>query len=112
MWKSVLEWIGYLFRHKETTEKNTAELKELRDSFDDMIEVMRQQGSEIVRTRENEAHEREKLALRLELLLSRQNRLPPGGSLESDREELLRLVDELRREIAELRAAQEPRKLE
>ena len=112
MWKSILDWIGYLFRHKETTEKSAAELKEQKRELHSLSDGMTQIAFEVVRLRENEAHEREKLALRLELLLANQNRLPPGTAPGTEREEFLRLIEELRREIAELRAAQEPRKLE
>ena len=50
----------------EQSRRNTEEIKELRKRIEDLTLVVERLAFEIQRTRENEAHEREKLVLRLE----------------------------------------------
>ncbi len=50
----------------EQLRRNTDEIKELRRRVEDLTLLNERLAFEIQRTRENEAHEREKLALRLE----------------------------------------------
>ena len=58
-----------------------AEIKELRQELKDLIAVVQRLAYEIHRASENEAHEREKLVLRLENeLLKFERRLPSGKS--------------------------------
>jgi hypothetical protein len=67
--------------------------------------VVQRLAFELERQRDNEVHEREKLALRVENILLRSERgLPPGeprGAVST--EELLKLVESLKQENAELR---------
>lgn len=59
---------------------------------------------EVIRLRENEAHEREKMALRLENLLLHERGSRPAAAIGSaDTEELRRELEELKRENEELR---------
>lgn len=107
----MIEWIGYLFKHKETTEQNTAELKEQKHEVRSLTSGMERLAFEVARTRENEAHEREKLALRLELLLSQRGTAPAISQQEAERSEFLRRIEELEQELATLRGQQETKKL-
>lgn len=50
----------------EQSRRNAEEIKELRKRMEDLTLVVERLAFEIQRTRENEAHEREKLVLRLE----------------------------------------------
>ncbi len=50
----------------EQSRRNTEEIKELRKRVEDLTLLNERLAFEIQRTRENEAHEREKLVLRLE----------------------------------------------
>lgn len=50
----------------EQLKRNTDEIKELRKRVEDLTLLNERLAFEIQRTRENEAHEREKLVLRLE----------------------------------------------
>ena len=66
LWQRLLEWAKYLLRHKEQTENNTADIKDQREASDEMTAVIQRLAYELERLRENEVHERENLALRLE----------------------------------------------
>ena len=62
----------------EETQRNSTAIRELRQEVDEMGRVLDRVLYELQRQRENEAHEREKLALRLENELLRfERRLPP-----------------------------------
>ena len=50
----------------EQARRNTEEIKELRKRMEDLTLAVERLAFEIQRTRENEAHEREKLVLRLD----------------------------------------------
>ena len=50
----------------EQSRRNTEEVKELRKRIEDLTIIVERLAFEIQRTRENEAHEREKLVPRLE----------------------------------------------
>jgi cell division protein FtsB len=104
LWQRLLDWTRYLFKHKEQTEKNTADIKDQQQALDELTDVVQRLTFELARLRDNEAHEREKLALRLENILLRERSLPPGTArAETNIDELLRLTEELKRENEELR---------
>ena len=78
MWKQVLQVAARFWKVAEETQRNSTEIRELRQELNDMGKVLDQVLHELQRQRENEAHEREKLALRLENELLRfERRLPP-----------------------------------
>jgi predicted nucleic acid-binding Zn-ribbon protein len=81
VWREFYEYARRLFTLKDQTDKNTEEIKELRQELKQLSEVVREVVYEIRRMKDNEAHEREKLALRLENMLLRSERgLPPPDS--------------------------------
>ena len=69
-----------------------------------MTAVLQHLAYELERQRENEVHEREKLALRLENILLRERGLPPGNQrIEQNVEELPKRLEALEQENAALR---------
>src|SRR5579871_1920722 len=105
MWQKILDWAKYFLKHKEQTEKNTADIKEQERTIRDLTAAVQRLAFELERQRENEVHEREKLALRLENILLRSERsLPPGEQKDTvNAEELLHLIATLKLENEELR---------
>src|SRR5437763_319846 len=80
MWSKLLDYLRHLLLHKEQTEKNTSDLKQVKHDVEELTSVMQRFGLELAHLQVNEAHEREKLALRLENALLRYERsLPSGG---------------------------------
>src|SRR5579871_164330 len=105
MWQKILEWAKYFLKHKEQTEKNSADIKEQERTIKDLTAVVQRLAYELERQRENEIHEREKLTLRLENILLRSERgLPPGKPKnEVSNDELLHVIEELKLENKKLR---------
>jgi hypothetical protein len=80
MLRQLYDYARRLLLLKEQTEKNTADIKEIRQELKDLTAAVQRLAYEVQRTRENEAHEREKMVLRLENTLLRFGRgLPPGS---------------------------------
>ena len=81
MFKQLYDLVKQLLLLARETQQNKAEIKELRQELKDLTAVVQRLAYEIHRTSENEAHEREKLVLRLENeLLKFGRRLPSGKS--------------------------------
>ena len=79
MWKQVLQVAARFWKVAEETQRNSTEIRELRQELNDMGKVLDRVLYELQRQKENETHEREKLALRLENELLRfERRLPPA----------------------------------
>jgi hypothetical protein len=81
--KEMITWVLRFGRHllalKEQVAKNTAEINEIRNDLHDLTEAVRALTYSFQRNQENDAHEREKLQLRLENLLLRYvPQLPPS----------------------------------
>jgi predicted nucleic acid-binding Zn-ribbon protein len=83
MWKQIYEALKQLLLLTQQTERNRAEIKELRQELDDLTSAVERLAYEVRRSGENETHEREKLVLRLEnKLLKFERRL--HGKAEAD----------------------------
>ena len=83
MLKSLLEIMKQLLGLAKDTQDNKDALKALNGRLDTTTETLQRVIFELQRLRENEAHEREKMSLRLENTLLRADRaLPPGNSNE------------------------------
>ncbi len=81
MFKQLYDLVKQLLLLARETQQNKAEIKELRQELKDLTAIVQRLAYEIHRTSENEAHEREKLVLRLENdLLKFERRLPSGKS--------------------------------
>ena len=104
MWQKVLDWARYFLKHKEQTETNSADIKEQERTISDLTKAFQHLAFEQQRQRENEMHEREKMALRLENILLRSERgLPPGvPQNQATTEELIQLIEALRQELEAL----------
>lgn len=66
MWKQIYEALKQLLLLTQQTERNRSEIKELRQELQELTSVIERLAYEVRRSRENEEHEREKMALRLE----------------------------------------------
>ena len=105
MWRNIYDYARRIFKLSEQTEKHTAELKEQQHTLHDLATIVQRLVYEQVRQRENEIHEREKLALRLENILLRSERGLPPSDLKNQvsTEELLKMIQSLHQEVEELR---------
>lgn len=79
MWKQIYESLKQLVLLSEQTRENRREIKALRQELRDLTAVVERLAHEMRRARENQAHEREKLELRLENALLRFERRLGGG---------------------------------
>ena len=74
MWKQLFDLAKKLAYLAQDTQKNKADIKTLQNQIEELTETVRQMAYDNRRDRENEAHEREKLLLRLEVVLLRSER--------------------------------------
>lgn len=81
MWKRLAELARLLFTFGEELQRNRADIKELQREVRDLTTAVQRLAYELQRSRENEAHEREKLTLRLENeMLKFERRLPQAAT--------------------------------
>ena len=79
MWEKIYNFGRLLFNLGEDLKENRANSERLEQEVRDLTLVVRQLAFELQRTRENQAHELEKIELRLKLeLLQSGKQLPPG----------------------------------
>ncbi len=79
MWEKIWDLITKVITLGKQTDKNTEEIKELQREVRELHSWLERLAYEIHKTREEDRHEREKLALRLENeLLKFERRLPSG----------------------------------
>lgn len=71
------EYAKQVFSLTTQTRKNTEDIQRLQERIEDLTDAVKTLAFEIQRSRENEAHEREKMALRLENYLLRRGIAPP-----------------------------------
>ena len=105
MFRSTLEVLLQLLGLANDTKESKEKIKTIHSQMDDMAKLIQTSFYEIGRVEENEAHEREKMALRLENALLRSDRnLLPAGRSEADRfAELEAQVEALQREVENLK---------
>jgi uncharacterized protein YoxC len=77
MWKRLADLARLLFTFGEGLQQNRAEIKELQREVRDLTVAVQQLSYEVRRVAENDAHERDKLALRLQNELLKFERLLP-----------------------------------
>jgi hypothetical protein len=86
MWKEIWEAIKHFITVAEDNKRNREEIKEVRRQMDEMMRIIERMAYEIRRGLDEEKHEREKLALRLENeLLKFERRLPAGKGTEEEK---------------------------
>ena len=79
MWEKIWDLLSKVATLTKDTDRNSQEIKEIRADIRDIYSKMERLAYEIQKTREEDRHEREKLALRLENeLLKFERRLPSG----------------------------------
>ena len=105
MWQKLLDWAKYFLKHKEQTERNSADIKEQERTIRELTFALQRVAFELERLRDNETHEREKLTLRLENMLLRSERsLSPAKHITAaNSEELIGSLERLKHENDELR---------
>lgn len=80
MWQQLYDSLKKLMLLKEQTDKNTDDVKELQREVKELTAVVQHLIYEVRGNRNDEAHERENMALRLQNeLLKFERRLPPPG---------------------------------
>lgn len=80
MWQQLYDSLKKLLLLKEQTDKNVADIKELQQEVKALTAVVQQLIYEIRSSRNDEAHERANMALRLENeMLKFERRMPPPG---------------------------------
>ena len=79
MWDKIWDLLTKIATLTKDTERNSEEIKEIRVDIRDIYSKLERLAYEIKRTQDEDRHEREKLALRLENeLLKFERRLPSG----------------------------------
>ena len=79
MWEKIWDLLSKVATLTKDTDRNSQEIKEIRSDIRDIYSKLERLAYEIQKTREEDRHEREKLALRLENeLLKFERRLPSG----------------------------------
>ncbi len=84
MWKQLFESLKQLLLLTEQTRQNRSEIKELRQELHDLAKAVERLAYELHLFRENETHEREKMALRLENEMLRFERRLPAPKPDQD----------------------------
>ena len=81
MWQKIYNFGRMIFNLSEDLKENRANTERLEQEVRDLTAVVRQLAFELQRTRENQAHEMEKIELRLKLELLQAGRpLPPNST--------------------------------
>ena len=79
MWEKIWDLLSKVATLTKDTDRNSQEIKEIRADIRDIYSKLERLAYEIQKTREEDRHEREKLALRLENeMLKFERRLPSG----------------------------------
>lgn len=79
MWKAFFNLFGQLLTLARDTDRNKDEIEKLREELDNLTLVVHDLAHEVHRVAECEAHEREKLVLKLENELLRFGRSLPAA---------------------------------
>ena len=83
MWKQLTEWLTQMIVLARETQRNSDDIKQMRREIDELARAIERLAYEVRRGQDEEKHEREKLALRLENeLLKFERRLPAGKTTE------------------------------
>ena len=79
MWKQIFDLGKKIYSVTQDTQKNKEEIKAIQAQLEALSEKFVKMAYEQQRDRENAAHERENLFLRLEVAILRSNRLPASS---------------------------------
>ncbi len=87
MWKQFYEWAKWLFLLAQETRQIRADLNETERQLEQLTATVRDLAYEVRRNKENETHEREKMALKLENEMLRfERRLTSGQKGQESKE--------------------------
>ena len=84
MWDKIWDLLTKIVTLTKQTDKNTEDIKELQREVREIHSWLERLAYEIHKTRDEDRHEREKLALRLENELLKFERRLPSGNKEKD----------------------------
>jgi len=87
MWSQIADFAKQLFMQSQETQKNKGDIKELQREVKELSATVQRLIYEVHRMGENEQHEREKMALRLEVQLLRSGHQLPMNPPRQDIEE-------------------------
>ncbi len=82
MWKQVFDLIKRVVMLTQDVERQRNDMKDVRRELKELAAIVERLIFELQRQKENEAHEQEKLELRLENALLRARQLPPTNDME------------------------------
>lgn len=82
MWKQVFDLMKRVVMLTQDVERQRNDMKDVRRELKELAAIVERLMFELQRQKENEAHEREKLELRLENALLRARQLPPTKTME------------------------------
>ncbi len=85
MWEKIWDLLSKVATLTKDTDRNSQEIKEIRADIRDIYSKLERLVYEIQKTREEDRHEREKLALRLENELLKFERRLPSSEGKSDK---------------------------
>jgi hypothetical protein len=82
MWRDIAEYIQKLFKVKEQVDQNSSRLASLEEEVSVLSQAVVDLQYQVLKNAADERHEREKLAMRLEIALLRfERQLGTGGSV-------------------------------
>ena len=84
MFRDILEFARQLLTLTQTTEQNKLEIKELRQELERLTAVVQRLAYEFRHGMSEERHEREKMAMRLEIQILRSDRRLPEPKQDDD----------------------------
>lgn len=87
MWNQIADFAKQLFMQAQETQKNKGDIKQLQQEVKDLTATVQRLIYEVHRLGENERHEREKMALRLEIELLRSRQQLPINKPEKEPDE-------------------------
>ena len=87
LWNQIADFSKQLFMQAQETQKNKSDIKELQKEVKELTATVQRLIYEVHRMGENERHEREKMALRLEIELLRSGRQLPVNPPDKERGE-------------------------
>lgn len=86
MWKQLYEWGKWILFLAQETRQNRADMKDLQGEVEKLTAAMQRLAYEVQRNKENEAHEREKMMLKLENEMLRRQLAAKSSDTPKDQE--------------------------
>lgn len=87
MWKQLGEFFKHVLFLTQETQKNQDDIRRLEQEMREVKDALKLLAFEVSKLRDNEQHEREKMALRFEIELLRSGRQLPMNSPDKEQDE-------------------------